>query len=1123
MGVLTGKMKKIDKYLKLILLCGFQCTQAIYLPVFAQDQHKKITIKLNDVTIIQIFDAIEAQTGYKFFFQREQLDTEKKQAINVKSINLETLLNQLFKDGDIKFRILENNVVVIYKYDNTKAVKVSGTVIDHVNRTGIPGVNVVVGGSTKGTTTDALGQFNLELSEDENNLEFSFMGYVPKVVFVNNDTILNIELEQDILNLDEVVVVGYGTQKRSDLTGSIATIAYKEINETPRQSVENELQGRAAGVQITQNSGSPGSEAMVRIRGVGTVGNSDPLYVIDGMFVNATAIKYLNPGDIESVEILKDASASAIYGSRAANGVVLISTKQGQPGKDKLEINTYSGVQEVWNTIDVCNAEEYATLYNKIRETDNKPSFFDDPAALGKGTFWQDEIFRKALVKNIELSASGGNEKSTYHISGSVLNQDGIVRKSSYQRISFRVNSSHRILPKIELGENFAFTHSLATNVAEDDEYTSITLNAVIFDPTVPVYDTSGNWTSSRTGGGNNPVALVDLTNDKTLTNSFLGTSYLKWQLLNNLSFKTSFGIDLSYPERSIFYPSYYISPSSKRDENEVRKSFEKNFTWLSENTLTYQAHFAENNYLTILLGATAQSYRRDYLEGGRRNVPSNNPDMQYLSASNDSRYFYAEGTAIESSILSALARVNYSYQNKYLVTASIRRDGSSKFGPDNRYGTFPSVSVGWKITNEPFMSRFPMVSNLKLRAGWGQIGNQEIGDYRYVTSVISGQNYTIGIPSTTWNGAAPLNIANSEIHWETCEQTNIGIDFAAFKNKLEITSDYFIKTTKNMLVNLPVPGVTGVTTPATVNAGSVQNKGIEITINYRNYNHEVKYEIGTNFSSIQNKVLSLGESGEPIYSTSVRSSTDLIAITREGGSIASFYGFKTNGLFQQSDDTNGDGLVENQPYTLSANGEKIYAQPKAAPGDVRFVDINGDGKLTSEDRTIIGSPLPKFTYGLTGSVYWKNFDLGIFLQGVYGNQIYNSLNYFLMYNGTYNLSSQMKNYWTPENINTNIPRLDATSSNENLRFSDRFIEDGSYLRIKTLSIGYTLPVAVLSKLHISKFRVYLSAQNLYSFTHYSGFDPEVGMGNQGTLDIGVDKGIYPQARVYQMGINVTF
>jgi TonB-linked SusC/RagA family outer membrane protein len=1027
---------------------------------------------------------------------------------------------------------------------------VTGTVTDGSDGSTLPGVNVKVKGTTIGTITDFDGMYKLNVPSGSTTLVFSYVGMKTLEFPISGNTV-NAVMETDTKGIDEVVVVGYGTQKKSDMTGSVTSVKASELVKAPVLGIDQALQGRASGVVVQANNGSPGADIMVRIRGIGSTTNSDPMYIVDGMPV--TDIKFLNPNDIESMEVLKDAAASAIYGARAANGVILISSKKGKIGKPVVTFEMYYGNQSVWKKPEVLNTSEWLQVSRTAHENAPKslPKEYTTPIFDStKTTDWFNEITRTAPIQNYNLSISGGDEKTTYAISSNYFKQDGIVKRSNYTRTTFKINTDHKVTNRLKIGQSLAIANSDRLKIDDESNvFDNAVLTTLMLDPITPVKidvndpyqkryldanpslltlndDPNYLYVASPYTDVANPAGKISRTNLNYKNLRLLGTIYAELEIIENLKFKSSFGLDLTRNDIYNFVPKFFAASDENNLEPKVYRGFEKENNWLSENTLTYNKTFAEKHNFVFLLGYTVQADRYEWADVNKKNTPNNLPDLQYLSAA--SSYDVTLGSASEWAMLGYLGRLNYSYESKYLMSASIRRDGSSKFGTDYRYGNFPSFSLGWNVSNEKFMQGVPYLTNLKLRGSWGQIGNDRIPLYQYQTtiSLIAENNYTFVDPTTNkearYSGASITTPANKDIKWETVESSNFALDFGAFDNKLTGTLEYYVKKTKDMLVREPVPSYTGYSSSPYTNVGDVENKGLELSLNYRKSVGEFTYDLGFNITTVKNEVLNLGKG--TITSGGFRDGS--ICLTQVGGEIGAFYGRVTDGIFQNQDEINNY-------MGKDASGADVVIQPKAKPGYFRYKDIGSydavlkkqvmipDGKIDDYDRTIIGSPVPDYTYGINLSCAYKGLDLSLFFQGSKGNEIFNATKYYTMNSSTAatNKSKDILNSWHGEGTSNSIPIIDLNGK-ENYKYSTFYIEDGSYLRLKNIQLGYSLPQSILKLLKIGNLRAYVGGQNLLTITGYSGLDPEIG----GTALVnGIDFGQYPQSRTITFGVSVTY
>lgn len=995
----------------------------------------------------------------------------------------------------------------IQAFAQSKAISLSGTVTD-LKGQALIGVNVVATGTTSGTITDIDGKWALSVPTTATELKFSYIGYTDKSVTIGTSRVINVQLAESTEQIDELVVIGYGSVRKSDLTGSVSSVKESSISRQPVASAAQALQGLVPGVKVTANSGSPGGSISVRIRGIGTVGDSDPLYVVDGMPVNDIA--YLSTNEIEAIEVMKDASATAIYGARGANGVIMVTTKHGKKGKDVISINSYWGTSQINTDLNLLSGQQWYDLQTEINKTRTTPINLAN-ADPNISTNWLKEVSQKAVVQNHDLSFSGGSENFTYNMSLGYLNQEGTIKKTDYERINARFNMERKMNKVITVGTNAAISSSSRNKILEGSNTVGIINSAIKLEPVVPVKNADGTWGSSKYIDYPNPVAAIEFTNSNEKNLNFVGNIYATVNLAKGLYFKSSLGIDYLRYDSYDFDPVYTVNTYQKNAVNKVSRGYSKNNNILFENTLNFNRTFNEKHNFGALLGYTAEQTRYENIYATKQNTPNNDPELQYLDAAQLATSATATGGAYESSILSFLGRVNYSYDDRYLATASIRRDGSSRFGKSNQYGNFPSFALAWKITNEAFFKNWNqnIVNSAKLRAGWGQVGNQSISNYAFQNLISTNGQYAylFGKPEVVYQGAVAVTLGNKDVKWEATESTNIGIDLGFLKNKLTASIEYYNKTTKDMLISEPIPLFLGFETGPTTNVGSARNSGVEIQAEWRaKIGKNFNYNIGGNISTIKNEMLSLGSS-KFISGGAIRNGN--ATYTSVGNPIGSFWGYKT------------DGLVQTAEQLADVNKR----QPNAGLGDVVFVDVNGDKVLSDLDKTIIGKPLPDFYYGFNVGFEFKGLDFAAIFEGTYGNDIFNAMRYFTYDLGDVtNKSVDVLNYWTPTNTNTTIPRLNGNDKNDNKRISDLYVEDGSYLRLKTLQLGYTIPQSISNKVYMSSLRVFITGQNLLTFTKYSGSDPEIGqITSTNPLSRGVDIGTYPQAQTFTAGINITF
>ncbi len=1005
-------------------------------------------------------------------------------------------------------------LVLIAGFQSLSAqIEITGSVVDE-NGLALIGATIVQTEPVVGAATDLDGNYTIVVKDQNSVLVYSYVGYISQEHFVGSNTVLNIILEPDKTEISELVVIGYGVQKKSDVTGAIVSIKSSEISKTVALNAAAALQGKAAGVAVTSNSGTPGGGLKVRIRGVGTIGDSNPLYVVDGF--PTTDIGYLNPGDIESMEILKDASASAIYGSRGANGVILITTKRGGDHIGRIEFSTYRGIQEISNTLDVMSGPEY---YQAMKEMyangggtfslkETTPEGVPYAADTTHTTEWFDLMSRVAPVVNYEMSISGGDEKTNYLLSGSIMDQDGTIIGSSYDRQTLRFNINTQVKDWLEIGYNTALSRNTRTSVRERSMYYGTVLNTLRTDPLTPVMNDSLNqYYTPAYQDISNPVAAIEYDNYESTYFRTVNNAYAKITFLKDFSFKSSFGLDMSNSTSDDFYPEQYYLGSDKNDRpyNTVYKYHGQSQSWLNENVLSY-SKVVEDHSFNAIVGFTMQESIAKWTTGEKDDLAKDSELLRYFDAATGEARL--NGSASENAMISYLSRVNYNYKNKYLATASVRIDGSSRFGKENRYGVFPSLSLGWNLLKEDFMSDVPVLSILKIRGGWGQIGNDRIGNYSYSAGVNFdlANSYILGGPNSLQYqvfGASPDNFGNPYLKWETVESTNIGVDFGLFSNRITGSMEFYIKNTKEMLVQEPVPQYVGFSSNPYANVGEMQNKGFELSLTYKEVLGDFKYDVTLNFATNKNELITLGN-GQPISAGSIQAGS--ISLNDIGRPIGSFYGYVSDGIFQ------------NEKEVLAGS------QPDAEPGSMRYLDLNADGAINDYDRTFIGNPQPLFFYGLNFNFEYKGFDLTLFFQGSYGNEIFNASNWYLWHTSEqYNRSTDLLQSWDGEGSTEIFPKLNTQNpgGKDNV-ISDRYIEDGSYVRLKNLQLGYNLPSSFMSSLGIAQVRIYVAGQNLLTFTKYSGLDPEIG-NLYSDLSAGIDLGTYPQVRIMQVGAKIVF
>ncbi len=1004
-----------------------------------------------------------------------------------------------------------NNISAQNNFSAGDRITIGGVILDAASNEPLIGASILEVGTDNGETTDVEGKFSLSVSQNA-SIKVSYIGYSDKTLVVTQEY-MTIYLASDAAVLDEIVVVGYGSQRKSDLTGAISSIGEKELKQLPSTGIEQALQGRSAGVYITQNSGSPGGAMSIRIRGAGSTLTTEPLYVIDGIPItndnagssnlrdgqgqNTNALTTINPNDIESIEILKDASATAIYGSRAANGVVIITTKKGKEGATQVSFDTYVGVQRLYREIPMMNLRNYAEYISEVNVGDIEE--FENLDLLGEGTDWQDVIFREALMHNNQVSISGGSETTRFAASLGTHKKDGIVEGSSFERYSAKLNLDQN-LGKFRVGMNI-LTARTSENIVFNDNDKGVIYTALLTPPMVPSRRLDGSFGVAPTGENivltfDNPLANALEVSDVNTKTRLLGSLYAEVDITSWLKYRTEFSTDLLFTKHKIFEPSYDRGTQSKRSKLSQNPS--QSTYWNNKHLLTYDMPSSGKHKLSVLGGFEAQEGSFEWLFAVRENLPTNNLSQLVLG---DAATQNVIGGAGHWALLSYFGRFNYNYNERFLVTSTLRADGSSRFGANNKYGIFPSVAVAWRLSNEAFLKNVSVVDNLKLRLGYGAVGNQEIGLYSFV-STLRPVDVVIGNARTT--GFAPANIANPDVKWESSIQTNIGIDFGMLNNRLEIVLDLYNKLSSDMLLESILPATAGSLNPPFVNIGRMKNSGIEFSVISQNLAGKVNWKTSTNLSVNRNEVVDLGNTGF------ISGVVQALPITRTepGRPIGQYYGHRVIGIFKDVAE------VEESPFQETGT----------RAGDLKFEDLNNDGFITDEDRTYIGSPHPDFTVNVINDVSFGNFDFSIFFRGVFGNEVYNMLKRDIAGTGAWhNQSVAVQDRWTPLNREGSEPRATGIDPNANRRVSDRFVEDGSFIRLQNVSIGYILPSSMTDRWNIGRFRVYVSGQNLLTITGYSGFDPEIGSFNQNPLINGVDNGRFPVASSLTFGANINF
>lgn len=993
-------------------------------------------------------------------------------------------------------------------------ITVRGTVTAANSGETLIGANIQVKTTTTGTITDVDGTYEIQVPSANAILVFSYIGYQTREVAVNGRATVDVALETDAGLLEEVVVIGYGAQRKGDLTGAVSTVKGDDIAKLPTASVEQSLQGKIPGVQVVNNSGQPGAGAVVRIRGIGTLNDANPLYVLDGVILPAeiNINSVISPNDIETISVLKDASATAIYGARGANGVVLITTKKGTKiGESRISFSSYYGSQEIVKTIPLTNAREYATLANEIAKNEtnnpNAPLPFPNQDALGEGTDWQSEVYQTAPIQNYNLAFSGATDKITYTVSADYFDQEGIIPGSIYERLTVRANTDYKIKDYLNIGHNLAFINN------KNDFSPGVVGNAYRADPTVVGFANGVYGNTSTRSSVANPLGQLEYENDnKAETNTLLGNVYADIKFLQDFTFRSSLGVNIVRGRSQRFVPEFFVSAQQQRDINSLNLSKFETTNWLWENTVTYNKEW-NNLRLTVLGGITAQDNYNESLSASAQDFPFNDEALRFIPLSDlDSRTI--TNNASSWSMLSYLFRINTTIFDKYLVTATLRADGSSRFGANNRFGYFPSFALGWRITDEPFMENQTLFSNLKFRAGWGQTGNDRIGNYASKATIASQLFAVFGTAENIVNGATLSELSNPDLQWESTTQANIGFEFGFLRNRLIAEVDYYSRTTSDILWAVPIPGSVGLGSPPIINAAEVRNQGIDLLLTWQDRQSEVGYSITLTGSTIDNEVLRLSGGNEEFRSGGLGFGGELGSITRAGIPVGSFYGYEIDGVIQTQEELDA---LNSRARELTGNTNAFWRSANTRPGDLKFRDLNGDGIINGSDRTILGSPIPDVVFGLNLAVDYKGVELSANLAGQSGNEIINSKK-MARFN-TPNFERSYLNRWTGPGTSNSEPRV--TNSGDNYLLTPRFIEDGSFLSIRNIQLSYTFPKALIEKIRLTNLNVYVAGSNLTYWTKYTGYNPEIG--SESPFNSGIDAGGYPISRLYTFGLKASF
>ncbi len=1144
------RLKKVMQYTTLIaIMLTLFATAGIAKNAHAQDVlENRLTISVQQAPLREAINKIGAQCNCQFMYAKDLLPLKTKVTINAQNRTLRSVLDELLKPFNVSYKSSEAYIFIKEKprmggIDKPVQQPVTGQITDAQTGEALPGVTVSIKGTTTGVTADSAGFYRLEVADGEAVLLFLAIGYEPQELRVGTQTVVNARLSPSAQSLNQVVVVGYGAQGRKSITGAVAVVTGKQVREVPVAGIDQALQGRVAGVQVTQTSGQPGGGVAVRIRGTSSItAGNEPLYVIDGVpFYNwntsfnqgpagiqgtgqvSNTLSAINPNDIESITVLKDASAAAIYGSRAANGVVLITTRRGKAGKARIEFDAYAGTQQLAKKMELLNAAEFRQFNADAVAGGNAD--LNPPAAnllmpdYGADTDWQGQVFQDAPIQNYQLSITGGNEQTQYAIAGGFFDQQGIVKVSGYRRYSGRINLDQKVDNRFKIGASVVINNADNTinrafgNVSQG----GVIYGALMQLPSLPVFDADGNYdrpdyTITRVPQIDNPLSSAEEYWHPINTTRLISSAYGEYKLWPRLTFRSSIAFDANYLKNNIFIPIGVGDPRpASLPQTGAGFAFaSQELTWINENTLTWDKTWRNKHKMTAVGGFNVQEAAFERMISRVFNFPNN-----LVQTTNGGQTDLTNSFREEWKMLSFLGRVNYEFKGKYLFTAALRADGSSRFGPGRRFGYFPAVSAGWRIAEEAFMEKAEWVNDLKLRVSYGATGNAEIvntvnsfANYPYLGS-ITPANYAFGGQrGVVNNGLAPGSLSNDDLSWETTTQFDLGVDLSVFNGRLNVTADYYNKQTSDILLrNNPIPHTTGFSN-FFANVGSMENRGVELAVSTLNFDKAFQWKTEGNIAFNRNKLLDLGPNLRFIPSGN--------SITRVGEPIGSFFGLQVESIFQNQQE------IESAP---EQNGRGSRARTR--PGDIRFRDTDGNGVIDANDRVLLGNPQPDFIYGLTNTFGFKGFELTIFLQGVQGNEVFNATrNTTASLNGNHNNLREAVNRWrSPEQPGDGrTPRAVNNDPNNNSRFSDRWVEDGSFLRVRNLTLGYTLPTRWTERARIQKLRVYGSVQNLFTFTKYSGYDPEFNRNPSGQpdpLNFGTDDSNYPVPRTILFGLTV--
>jgi TonB-linked SusC/RagA family outer membrane protein len=1118
---------------------------------------KTVTLSLNNTTLLNVLNALQKNNNVKFIYSKDAINVSQKVSANFENQPLKDVLDQLFKNNGIDYEVLKDRILLgkakktqttagmqVTTGDATPtraeiiaAIPVTGKVVDEKGEP-IIGATVVEKGTTNGVVTGIDGSFKINVAGPGSVLSVAYIGYGKTEVTVGSKTTITITLTEEQKGLNEVVVVGYGTQKKSVTTGAISGVTARDFEDQPVTRIEQILQGRTSGLTVTTNDGQPGSGATVRVRGITTFNNNDPLWVVDGVVVDNGGIGYLNQSDIESIEVLKDAASQAIYGTRAAAGVILVTTKKGKAGRTQIHYSGYYGVSRPARTLQLLNATQYATLRNEsvLAADPTKPLPFPNPSALGQGTDWQSLIFNNsAKEQNHELSVSGGDEKSTYYTSFGYLDQEGIVATpiSKFTRINFRTNEQYKPTKWLNFGENIGYTYNKSIGLGNTNSVFGGPLSSAInLDPLTPAIVTDPAVAASRYAGLQNAVRNPqgyyygisdpasasyvgqEITNplayiqthlgNYNWAHNIVGNAFAEANPIKGLSLRSTIGTKMAFYGSESFSPLAYLNSSTITTQDSYNRPSNRRFDWNLENTISYTRLFGKHN-INVLLGQGVYSDSNIFSTGVTEfGLPVTNFYDASLNYSIPAvqRIGYG-GEAQEHHISSLFARLNYDYNERYIVQGVIRRDGSSRFGSNNKNGIFPSFSLGWVPTKEAFWPTNNVVDFVKFRGGYGVVGNDNIADNAFLSTIGGGRNYSFGTGDTFLTGYSPDAPSNPNLKWEQTAQTNIGIDAILFHD-FNLTLEWYKKKTTGILQRVTIPFYVGAISNPYANVGDMENTGVEASLGYHKQIGDFRIGFDGNVSHLKNTVTRLAPGQQFIGLSTFQNIQGNVTQAAVGHPFNSFYGYQSLGIFQTQAEINN--------YISSATGQKI--QPNAKPGDFKWADLNGDGIITPSDRTYIGSAFPTWQYGLTFTAAYKNFDVILFGQGQGGNKIFQGLRRLDILTSNYSTAALAR--WTGPGTSNTYPRLTDNDANNNFNYNSNFyLQDGTYFRIKTLQLGYTFNKDLIKRIGMQRARIYVTGENLVTFTKYTGYDPDINGS--------VDQGFYPQARTFLIGLSVGF